>query len=246
MRHTIVTALSLLAVSASAAPRINTRFGRFPSQQAAASQSFTTSLTATGCSLNSVQLDLSNTTLPAPPSGQKLLFVGAGRGTQNYTCDTYNPSSAPVAVGAVATLYDAGCVAANYPQIFNAVPDILLQFSGLSPSPSTVLAFSDSNVLAHHYFSDSTTPVFDLGSTGGLVVAKKIDACNAPAGSPAGQASTATGAVPWLFLQSQSGTTGNVKSVYRVSTAGGMQPSTCTNQAAAFTVEYAAKYLFYG
>lgn len=245
MYHSVITALSLLAVSVSAIPLRS--FAPWQDRGQYPSTSVMSALTSTGCPLNSVNVLLSNTTLPAPPSGQKLLFVGVGRGTQNYTCDTSNPSSAPVAVGAVATLYNAGCVAAQFPDIFDLVPDILLQFSGRSAAPSTVLSFSDSNILGHHYFTDSTTPVFNLGSTGGLVVAKKTGSCNAPPGSPAGQASsTSPGAVAWLYLQSQTGTTGNVKTVYRTGTAGGMQSSTCTNQPASFSVEYAAKYWFYG
>jgi len=246
MYHTLVTAFSLLAVSVSAIP-LKT-FTRYPYPgQHTTTTSILAALTTSNCGLTSVSLDLSNTTLPAPPSGQKLLFVGVGRGTQNYTCDTSNPSSAPVAAGAIATLYNAACVAAQYQDIFNLIPDILLQFSGSSPVPSTTLSFSDSNVLGHHYFSDSTTPVFDLGSTNGLVVAKKIDASNAPSGSPAGQASNTTpGAVAWLYLQAQTGTIGNVKSVYRTNTAGGMQSTTCANQPAAFSVEYAAQYYFFG
>ena len=45
--------------------------------------------------------------LPGPSDGLVLKYVVIGIGTQNYTCDTNNPSSAPVSAGAVATLYDA-------------------------------------------------------------------------------------------------------------------------------------------
>lgn len=82
-------------------------------------------------------------------------------------------------------------------------------------------------------------PLFlDLASAGGKVIAKKINSSDAPLGSPAGQASkTSPGAVAWPHLQSQTGTTGSIKTVYRTSTAGGMEAATCVHQPAAFTVE---------
>ena len=243
MRLAAILSLTTVAFSAI----LGKSFEEWPPGVYCTSNSVLTALISKGCSLDSVILKLANTTLPDPPSGQKLLFVGAGRGTQNYTCDTHDPSSTPAAIGAIAILYDAGCAAARFPEVFDLIPDILLQYSGLSSMPSNVLSFSDANVLGHHYFSGSTTPVFNLSSSGELVVAKKIESSNAPSGSPAGQASaTSPGAVAWLFLQSQSGTIGKIKSVYRTGTAGGMQPATCVNQPAEFTVEYAAKYFFYG
>jgi len=48
--------------------------------------------------LNKLSMPSSN--LPAPNS-LKLKFVVLGVGTQNYTCDTSNPSSAPQGNGAV-------------------------------------------------------------------------------------------------------------------------------------------------
>jgi hypothetical protein len=194
----------------------------------------------------------SGTTLPAPPYGQKVLHVAVGRGTQNYTCDpAYSTStSPPKAIGALAVLYDALCVASNNPDIFNLLPDISLQFStpwsaSGSVSTSDILSYQNLNVIGHHYFSNSTTPVFDLGSSG-IAVMTKADNVSAPAGAPQGQGSNTNGAVPWLLLKSTSASTGPVKTVYRTMTAGGECPATCNGLPGSFTVEYAAHYWFLG
>ncbi|KAL1988716.1 hypothetical protein VTN96DRAFT_8416 [Rasamsonia emersonii] len=190
-------------------------------------------------------MNLGNVSLP-PPSGQKLLHVAVGRGIQNYTCSS--PESAPTAVGAIATLYDAGCLAAHQPAVFDLTPDIILQFS-LQTEASATLSNFNTNILGHHFFLNASTPVFDLNTPDasfGKVIAQKLNSTNAPAGSPAGQASNKNGAVPWLFLDAAAGTTGNVRSVYRTHTAGGNPPATCSGLPAAFSVEYAAKYWFWG
>lgn len=165
---------------------------------------------------------------------------------QNYTCSS--PESAPTAVGAIATLYDAGCLAAHQPAVFDLTPDIILQFS-LQTEASATLSNFNTNILGHHFFLNASTPVFDLNTPDasfGKVIAQKLNSTNAPAGSPAGQASNKNGAVPWLFLDAAAGTTGNVRSVYRTHTAGGNPPATCSGLPAAFSVEYAAKYWFWG
>ncbi|KAL1968052.1 hypothetical protein VTN77DRAFT_2182 [Rasamsonia byssochlamydoides] len=212
-------------------------------------------LITSNCSLAHVSMNLGNISLPPPPSGQKLLYVAVGRGIQNYTCNPPSPDSAPTAVGAIATLYNAGCLAAYQPAVFDVVPDIVLQFSlpteisADPPSPSAILSNFNTNILGHHYFLNASTPVFDLNTPYarfGKVIAEKVNAVNAPAGSPSGQASNTNGAVQWLFLEAEAGTTGNVRSVYRTHTAGGNPPSTCSGMPAAFSVEYAAKYWFLG
>jgi hypothetical protein len=112
-----------------------------------------------------------------------------------------------------------------------------------------VLSNFNTNLLGHHFFLNTTTPAFNLNTPSsefGMVVAKKVNTTNAPTGSPAGQASNANGAVPWLFLETESAMTGNVLSVYRTHTAGGNPPASCSGLPAAFSIEYAAKYWFWG
>lgn len=60
--------------------------------------------------------------------------------------------------------------------------------------------------------------------------------------------------MPWLKLQTQNpngdvrpeDNKGGVREVYRVNTAGGAAPATCVGQKAAFEVQYAAEYWFFG
>jgi Protein of unknown function (DUF3455) len=157
-------------------------------------------------------------------------------------------------VGALAVLYNAACVASAKLEIFNLLPDISLQLSlpvdiSQSISPSEILGYENVNVIGHHYFIDESTPVFDLNTPNGqlgIATVKKVDNSSAPADAPKGQGSNTNGAVPWLFLESPYGSTGNVKSVYRTGTAGGNPPQTCEGMPASFTIEYAAHYWFYG
>lgn len=71
----------------------------------------------------------------------------------------------------------------------------------------------------------------------------------APASAPKGENGVGNGAVPWLRLPALTGQTGNngdIKAVYRLNTAGGKAPATCESSPAAFSVQYAAEYWFYG
>jgi hypothetical protein len=101
----------------------------------------------------------------------------------------------------------------------------------------------------HHFFSNSTTPVFAFDAAAspklGTVFAAKGNSSEAPANAVAGVSGAGNGAVPWLYLTSRSTTEGDIKAVYRLNTAGGSPPATCANMPAAFSVEYAATYWFY-
>ena len=111
---------------------------------------------------------------------------------------------------------------------------------GSSPVPPANLF-----LLGHHFFANSTTPVFNLDTTSdrqlGIIISKKVGSVDAPSNSVKGD----NGAAPWLYLQAHQGTEGNYKSVYRVNTAGGQPPTTCENMPSNFTVQYAANYYFY-
>jgi len=201
----------------------------------------------TDCSLTDAQiptLDASSSTgtLEAP-TGLTLSRVVIGRGTQNYTCA--DDSSAPVAIGAVARLYDASCIATSFPAIFEQLPGLFL---GVDASQETFIAnklgmlAGKDMLVGHHLFSNVTTPVFDFRLNGSdkIFVGKKED--NKPA--PPTSVNGTFGAVDWLELQIIAGTVG-YKRAYRVVTAGGKQPATCSGQAASFTEEYSAQYWFY-
>jgi hypothetical protein len=171
-----------------------------------------------------------------------LKHVAIGRGTQNYTCGT-NATAAPTAVGALATLYNATCVASTYPDLLEALPNVALQFN-LTTANQASLSPSNLLISGHHYFSNLTTPSFNLDTTAmnlGFAPCAKNSSVPAPAGAPVGQGGTGYGAVAWLKLLTRDGATGNLEEVYRVNTAGGNPPATCAGMPAAFEVQYAAE-----
>jgi hypothetical protein len=170
--------------------------------------------------------------IPLPPvsAGLTLTHVVIGRGTQNYTCADSTKTTIPVAAGALATLFNATCMSAPFPQIVSMLPTIALKF----PVPSSQLFLS-----GHHFFSDSTTPTFSLTTpehNWGSVWTKKNAAAAAP--NPATD-------VPWLKLTAKTATGCTISEVYRVDTAGGVAPPTCEGQPKNVEVQYAAVYWMY-
>jgi len=188
---------------------------------------------------------LSSIALPSPASGLTVYHVAIGRGTQNYTCSS-NATAAPTALGAVATLYNASCIASTYPDLLLAIPNLALQF----PTPPSTSALSPSNLMVsgHHFFSNGTTPVFDLNTPGGQfgsIACAKNSSTPAPVGASAGIGGKGFGAVPWLRLLTRD-VQGNLQEVYRVNTAGGSAPPTCEGIInTTFEVQYAAEYWFF-
>ena len=204
--------------------------------------------------------------LPSP-SGLDPIYVAVGRGTQvskpvsvtqpcrgnplkltnpqNYTCATSTSSSTPQAIGAVARLYDATCIAANYPDILELLPGIVYK-EQLPSNEEEPLPPANLELLGHHFFRDTTTPVFNLDTTSsrqyGIAISKKQSAIDAPSTAIQGT----NGAVQWLYLTTIDGTVGDYKAVYRVDTVAGAAPTTCQGMQSVFTVQYAANYYFYG
>jgi hypothetical protein len=183
------------------------------------------------------------TPLPSPAAGLALSHVAIGRGRQNYTCDLTNSTAIPVAIGAVATLFNVSCIAADSPDLLAKLPGIALDL----PVPSTTDENSPSyqDMSGHHYFLDATTPFFNLDTTlhqYGTGAFKKANATNAPPNAPLGQFNQGNGSVPWLKLDAKDSTGQIFQEVYRVNTAGGNPPKQCTGMPAAFEVEYAAEY----
>lgn len=176
--------------------------------------------------------------IPQPSKGLKVRHVAVGRGTQNYTCDTTNPSSAPVLAGALATLFNASCVASSYPDLLQQVPGMAVHFNLSSNNEVGPTQLPVSGV---HYFTNGTTPFFDLNTASldiGEAPCAKNNSAPAPTNSPTGQ--LGEGAVPWLKLTARDGATGNIKEVYRLSTAGGSAPATCDGLPATFEVQYSS------
>ncbi|KAI1124810.1 hypothetical protein F5Y10DRAFT_21416 [Nemania abortiva] len=204
---------------------------------------------APSCDVSKAQIPtVSATPLPTPAAGLVLKHVAIGRGTQNYTCDTATPTAAPVANGALATLFNASCIAASYPDLLHLLPQLALQFDLPATTSSTDEKMGPTNLLVSgkHFFTNTTTPFFNLDTTRsqlGEAPCSKLNATNAPANAPKGRQGEA--AVPWLRLSANPGATGNLQQVYRVETAGGSAPATCAGMPAQFEVQYAAEYWFY-
>lgn len=115
-----------------------------------------------------------------------------------------------------------------------------------SPADSASAAYKD--LSGHHFFTDATTPYFDLDTAlhqYGAGAFKKLNATAAPADASPGQNGKGNGAVAWLKLGAKNSADQTMKEVYRVNTAGGNPPKTCTGADAAFTVEYSAEYWIY-
>ncbi|APA11831.1 hypothetical protein SS1G_05337 [Sclerotinia sclerotiorum 1980 UF-70] len=175
--------------------------------------------------------------LPSP-SGT-LVYAALGRGIQNYTCSAVGAT--PVAIGAIASLYDgtqyASCYgASNFNTLTNLAPYFDL--------PSTTSAqFLELNPLGKHFFDASGTPTFDLYFVNKILYSAKIGDVPAPEDADVGPANT--GAVDWLALSAKA----NYKSVglsevFRVETNGGNSINPCT-KVGVESVPYAAQYWFY-
>ena len=167
--------------------------------------------------------------------------VSIGRGVQNYTCDLSNSTAVPTAIGAIATLYDASCIAASFPDLLALLPGVSLQFN-------TPKALTPSNlaVSGHHWFDAAGTPIFDLNTPKkqlGIATCAKNASAPAPPNAVVGQSNAGFGAVPWLKLVTTSAATGNLQEVYRINTAGGKPPGTCVGAPASFEVQYATEYV---
>lgn len=103
---------------------------------------------------------------------------------------------------------------------------------------------AEKRISGHHFFTDKKVPMFDLRTAGenyGYVQATP-DTVKSAAPATAAPGSNGQGSVPWLKLNAVEG---DYKEVYRLYTAGGMAPKTCSGISGSFTVEYSAQYWFY-
>jgi hypothetical protein len=180
------------------------------------------------------------TELPSPTAALK--FVAVGRGVQNYTCSA--AGAVPVAIGAVATLYDFTSLAYTSESTLNTVPPTIVYtpISSASGATLTVSGVGTFPMIGHHYFAADGTPTFDLSTVGDILFCKKIATVNAPVSANNGP--DGTGAVPWLMLSDKGGSVG-LSQVYRVVTAGGKAPATCPDTNL-ISIQYAAEYWLFG
>lgn len=166
------------------------------------------------CSLKGIELPLKNTKvkLPEPSPHLSLKYVAIGRGTQNYSCPSPGASAksrretTPEATGAVATLFDASCLASASANLLHEIPAVL----GNTPSGS--LAFlseilssaTDTSdlIIGEHYFNSDGEPFFDLGLSDGdsWMVAKKNSSVEAPKRISRSLNGRNIKDVPWLKL----------------------------------------------
>jgi hypothetical protein len=191
------------------------------------------------CDLAGAAPPIAPTPLPAP-DGLTLAHVALGRGIQvntprttpaphqtkltnplqNYTCASNSADVKPVAIGALAHLYNASCLASAYPDLLSLLPDLALQYplpnpgiKGADSDNAATLLSSYTNAppadvaLSGHHFFDAKTPVFELNSNPsgpdthlGLIQCKANKNSTAPAGSCPGVGWQGDGAVAWLFL----------------------------------------------
>ncbi|KEZ43429.1 hypothetical protein SAPIO_CDS4607 [Scedosporium apiospermum] len=183
----------------------------------------------------------SATPLPPPGSGLNLKRIAIGRGTQNYTCDPMNTTAVPAAVGAKATLFDATRFAVACPQLLDSLSGVALGFLRADEIPTSPA------VLGLHIFLDRETPFFALETPFthlGKVLCAGDSSTPAPKDAPKGF--NGEPAVAWLKLRAKNGTTGNIREVYRLQTAGGSALETRKGMSATFERQYAAQYWFYG
>lgn len=195
------------------------------------------------CDVSAAKMPESPDGLPGPSNGLKPRAITVGRGTQNYTCTPGDASAEPKAAGAYAHLFDASCIASLYPDLLTRLPAMALRFNLSDPAQ---LGASPLAATGMHFFTDSTTPYFNLGDNeergGEAWTSKEADA---PAPSSAAVGQKGESAVAWLKLSTKGDTGGNMKEVFRVSTAGGSPPATCEGMEETFEVEYATVYWFW-
>jgi len=208
------------------------------------------------------QPTLPTSSLPQVPANLTLKYIALGQGIQNYTCTSITP--VPVAIGAVATLYDVtslffSTTTTTTPPLLALSPSgeittclaaLLPQLSTLGPLFSAT-SMSPPNILGSHYFNSVGTPIFDLVGASARLAAKKVANAPAPAGDAACANADGKGAVDWLMLVDAGAgqSVGGLKAVYRVETAGGKAPASCIDAGAVKGVvasRYAALYWFYG
>jgi len=192
-------------------------------------------------------LTLPASSLPSPSFNLTLKHIAFAFGVQNYTCTSLSP--VPVAIGALATLYDIAALSQQ--PVWPAVASSLgCTYALLPPSASLDAPFALAYVpvLGHHFFSAQGSPSFDLFATGDRLQTRRVAGTPAPGGACAN--AEGRGAVDWLALEDNGlGWSKGLKMVYRVATAGGKPVGNCVGvvgDAGVVRSVYVAQYWFYG
>ncbi|KAK1920846.1 hypothetical protein DB88DRAFT_513589 [Papiliotrema laurentii] len=184
---------------------------------------------APSCPLGNFQIPLPSGLTLSP--GQQVKFATVGRGTQNYTCT----NGAFVSSGAVADLYDVSCLfKVTAPFIPTATLSKWLPIIALNslpfPGPAALPLALDHYFIATPDSASGISPVF--ASSTDRIVAKR------DASVPAANASVN---VPYVKLIAIDGQGTLAETVFRLDTANGQPPSTCSGSET-ITVQYAAMY----
>jgi len=198
------------------------------------------------------RLPSTGTNTDLPSTNNTVKFVAIGRGIQNYTCSAVGAT--PVALGAIAVLFDYTSIANSNESELNTFPSIAanVPFDPFTPTPTSLAGLPAATVLGHHFFAADTTPTFNLtgapATNGGnmILFGAKTASVNAPVGAPLGP--DGTGAVAWLQLEAKTTVATeasvDIKEAYRVETAGG-NPETLCSSVGVQTIPYAAEYWFF-
>lgn len=164
----------------------------------------------------------------------------------NPDCKEKAPTDAPTAAEAVASLYNASCFAVTYPDLLAMGSEAAIQFP-YPTSDKASLPLSNLSLSGHHYFTDFITSAFHFNIKAdqlGYMLTRKMVGTPAPSVAD-GSKIIEFGNVPWLLLESKTGTTENIKQIYRLNTADGNPPAICADQLDTIQQDYAAEYWFY-
>jgi hypothetical protein len=187
--------------------------------------------------VNILNLNAVSSGLPTPTASPSIIALGVG--TQNYTCNaTTNTYSSNVAV---ADLYDITTTLKSNTK--DSLCKLYLKNSQDCSTDDTPLQL---NLIGNHYFDASSKPNFDFSrSEKGRLQAKKGAGVPAPSTASKGVKGYANGAIDWLYLlDNGAGVSQHLLSVYRVQTAGGKPPQSCSG-GEQIQVPYAAEYWFF-
>lgn len=150
------------------------------------------------------------------------------------------------------------CQGADSTHILTNATSIAVNVSNYNDGKPIFPLGSGSIVSGHHYFTNASTPTFNLvwdTTNYGIFFSQKIS--NATAPITAAKGPDGSKAVPWLKLEvetpaapwtiEQKDLVPSVKEIYRVNTAGGAAPATCAGLPTGTIIqkEYAAEYWFY-
>ncbi|KAI6830124.1 hypothetical protein KC340_g653 [Hortaea werneckii] len=170
-----------------------------------------------------------------------LRYVALGVGVQNYTCNGTSYVQTQSSDGALATLYDATSYLASNPSAIDS-----LSIERLEAYEESQHCEESSNrepqlpTLGEHFFTSDMVPTFDIfeAEPTRKLSAAKIQAVEAPVSD----------AVSWLYLvDCDDGTSDGLEAAYRVETAKGVAPSSCTSEetGSQVAIAYAAQYWLY-